>query len=315
MFVRGDAGRLPFADQTFDLVVGSPPYLDARLYLEDGDNPGISRNCREWVSWVLSVTSECLRVSKGLVLWVCAGNTRDFNYRPAPEGLLWEWWKRGGECQCLRPVYWHRVGIPGSGADYWYRADVEYVLAFKRPGRPPYADPLANGHPPKWAPGGAMSYRTTDGTRANQWGAHEGTTGAVRRDGKRESGSRPSHRYSTAKELADSSGESGSKGYNPPVLANPGNLLHTNVGGGLMGHPLAHLNEAPFPTALPAFFIASHCPPGGWVLDPFSGSGSTVQAALELGRHAVGCDIRQSQCVLGRQRIRTVTPELPLSAS
>jgi hypothetical protein len=312
MFIKGDAGRLPFADRSFDLVVGSPPYLDSRLYLEDGKNLGIARDCRAWIAWMLVVTAECLRVCKGPVLWVCAGKTKKFCYHPAPEGLIWKWWERGGECHCLEPVYWHRVGIPGGVSRYWYRSDVERVLLFKRPGRLPYADPQTNGHPPKWAPGGEMSYRVSDGTRVNKWGAHRGTTGAVRRNVKRESGKRPSHRYSTAEELAEAGGKPGSKGYNPPPLANPGNLLHINVGGGLMGHQLAHKNEAPYPVKLPAFFIRSHCPPGGLVLDPFSGSASTVQAALELGRHAVGCDIRQSQCVLGRQRIQT---ELPLSAS
>jgi hypothetical protein len=308
MFVRADAVRLPFADQTFDMVIGSPSYLDCRLYLEDGRDLGIARDCRQWVEWMLNVTTESLRVCKGPVLWVCAGKTKKFCYRPAPEGLIWEWWERGGECHCLEPVYWHRVGIPGGVSPYWYRSDVERVLLFKRPGKLPYADPLANGHPPKWGPGGAMSHRTTDGTRANQWGAHKGTTGAVRRNGKRESGSRPSHRFSTAKELAEADGEAGSKGYNPPVLANPGNLLHVNVGGGLMGHPLAHQTEAPYPVGVPKFFIASHCPPGGWVYDPFSGSGTTVQAALELGRNAVGGDLRQSQCLLSQRRIRSLTP-------
>jgi hypothetical protein len=80
MIVRADALRLPFSDQAFDLVLGSPPYTNARLYLEDGKDLGIARGCREWVEWMLAVTSEALRVSRGLVLWVCAGVTRDWNY-------------------------------------------------------------------------------------------------------------------------------------------------------------------------------------------------------------------------------------------
>jgi hypothetical protein len=43
----------------------------------------------------------------------------------------------------------------------------------------------------------------------------------------------------------------------------------------------------------------------GRVLDPFSGSGTTVAAALTLGRNGVGCDIRVSQCELGRKRLQS----------
>ena len=32
-------------------------------------------------------------------------------------------------------------------------------------------------------------------------------------------------------------------------------------------------------------------PPGGFVLDPFVGSGTTLEVATELGRHSVGVDL------------------------
>jgi hypothetical protein len=338
VIARADAVRLPFADQTFDLVMGSPPYVDARLYLEDGRNLGISRDCREWVEWMLAVTTEALRVSRGLVLWVCAGVTRDWNYQPAPEGLLYRWWERGGECHCLRPVYWHRVGIPGSGGEQWFRADVEYVLAFKRPGQLPWADPLANGHPPKWAPGGEMSHRRNDGMQCNgRFGGIDrgGGPGNLNPDGTRDNRVRPSHKNAhgvridkpvgtrqyghreeretetyraTNRAMRQPNGLREDQAYESPILANPGCLVHTNVGGGQLGHKLAHENEAPFPEDLAAWFIASHAKPGGSVFDPFLGSGTTAAAALSLGRKGFGCDLRQSQCRLARRRIGTVTP-------
>jgi hypothetical protein len=291
MNARADAVRLPFADRTFDLVMGSPPYIDARLYLEDGADLGISRDCREWVEWMLAVTIEALRVSRGLVLWVCAGVTRGRNYQPGPEGLLWRWWERGGECHCLRPVIWHRYGISGSGSDQWFRADTEYVLAFKRPGPLPWADNLANGAPPKFPVGGMISHRLRDGSRVNR-PVHK-VGGGRRSNGK--------SRLDEPRALV--------KSYSEPDIANPGNLLSTGAtGGNHLGSPLAHENEAPYPQELAEWFVASHCPPSGLVLDPFSGSGTTVAAALSLGRRGVGCDLRQSQCLLSRKRIGTVTP-------
>ena len=106
-FLCADAARLPFADDTFDMVFTSPPYLDCRTYGIAGQ-----RKCQAWIDWMLGVVSECVRVTRGLVLVNCAGVTRDWNYQPGPEGLLYEWWKRGG--RAWRPAFWHRVGIPGS---------------------------------------------------------------------------------------------------------------------------------------------------------------------------------------------------------
>jgi hypothetical protein len=86
-------------------------------------------------------------------------------------------------------------------------------------------------------------------------------------------------------------------------LANPGNVIRATVGGGLMGSPLAHENEAPFPVALAEFFIKSFAPPGGLVLDCFSGSGTTGAGAVRHGRRLAGGDLRPPHVELSRHRI------------
>ena len=320
-FLQADACRLPFADQSVDLVFGSPPYADARSY-----GIGAGRKCQAWIDWMLEVTREAVRVSRGLVLWVCAGVTRKHCYWPGPEGLVYAWWARGG--RCWRPAYWHRVGIPGSGGKQWLRADVEYVVAFTGCEKYlPWADNTANGHPPLWAPGGAMSYRDSEGTRRNQWGAGEKSANTRKANGTRQPPGRPSHVFRACGPSRRKSGTMkmtrrcvrGYQGgdtrqedlYVPPVLANPGCLVNgIKVGGGLLGHRLAHKNEAPFPEKLADWFIRGWCPPGGTVLDPFSGSGTTVASAVKLGRRGIGCDLRLSQCQLGARRCRDVQPVL-----
>lgn len=102
--------------------------------------------------------------------------------------------------------------------------------------------------------------------------------------------------------------------YAPPDFANPGNVLKCDIGGGAMGHVLAHENEAPFPLELPTFFVKSFAPPGGTVCDPFSGSGTTMEAAIGNGRNFIGCDIRQSQVDLALKRLSSITPDLFASA-
>jgi DNA modification methylase len=82
------------------------------------------------------------------------------------------------------------------------------------------------------------------------------------------------------------------------------------VGGGVMGSKLCHENEAPFPESLAEFFVRSFCRPGGTVLDPFSGSGTTGAVALKTGRRYIGIDVRGSQTKLTARRLAEVQLEL-----
>ena len=87
------------------------------------------------------------------------------------------------------------------------------------------------------------------------------------------------------------------------------NMITCSVGGGKMGHSLAHENEAPFPSMLAEFFIRSFCPPDGLVLDPWCGSGTTCAVAAQCGRRFVGVDIRESQIELTYRRLCSKEPE------
>lgn len=91
--------------------------------------------------------------------------------------------------------------------------------------------------------------------------------------------------------------------YRDPDVSNPGNVIKLTVGNGHLGWDGAHENEAPFPQELADFFVRSFCPPGGVVLDCFSGSGTTVAAAVAAGRNGIGVDLRASQCWLGETRL------------
>lgn len=281
---------------TADMVITSPPYMDARTYGIDAQ-----RDCDQWVEWMLPIVAELVRVTKGPVFVNCAGVTRDWQYWPGCEGLSYRAYKAG--IIQRRPAYWHKVGIPGSGGVDYLRADIEYVLCFtKCKGRFPWSDNTANGHPPKWGPGGAMSHRTTSGRRVNQWGhsfESGGTGGPI--DDVTCRPPRPSHRLTKA---GDNGKPLREQAYLPPTLANPGNLISgIPVGGGLLGHPLAHENEAPYPVKFAEWFIRSWCPPDGVVLDPFGGSGTTAHAARNLKRRAILMDIRESQCDLMKRRL------------
>jgi site-specific DNA-methyltransferase (adenine-specific) len=67
-------------------------------------------------------------------------------------------------------------------------------------------------------------------------------------------------------------------------MAYPTNVLHMATECGNKSH------SAAFPRGLPAWFINLFTSAGDMVLDPFVGSGTTIDAAVELGRRVVGID-------------------------
>jgi site-specific DNA-methyltransferase (adenine-specific) len=63
------------------------------------------------------------------------------------------------------------------------------------------------------------------------------------------------------------------------------------------GHP------APFPVELARRAIRLSCWPGEVVLDPFAGSGTTLLAARQLGRRAIGVETSERYCELAAARL------------
>lgn len=261
-------------DDTFDLSIMSPPYEDARLY---GDL-NYKVKGQEWVDWAVERYVECVRVTKGLVVWVVEGRTRQFRWSATPALMMADLHRAGVKLR--KPPIYHRVGIPGSGGPDWWRNDYEFCIAASK-GRLPWSDNTASGEPPKYGPGGKPSHRKQNGQRVNQgeptvedgknWGRHR-----LRR-----------HSYE----------------YVPPERANPGNVLKIPVGGAHMGSPLAHENEAPFPEALIEPYVKCFCPPDGIVFDGFCGSGTTLAVAIKNGRQYFGVDVREDQIALSERRI------------
>lgn len=66
---------------------------------------------------------------------------------------------------------------------------------------------------------------------------------------------------------------------------------------------------AVYPEALLRIPILATCPENGIVLDPFSGTGTTVSAAVKLGRRGIGIELSPEYLKVSKQRIQ---PTLPL---
>lgn len=83
-----------------------------------------------------------------------------------------------------------------------------------------------------------------------------------------------------------------------PNGKNPGAIISipTNHTGGI--HP------ATYPEELCRIPILTSCPPGGIVLDPFSGIGTTLISAKKLGRRYVGIEINPVYAEKARERLK-----------
>jgi len=75
--------------------------------------------------------------------------------------------------------------------------------------------------------------------------------------------------------------------------------------------PYKGAHFATFPTALIEPCVLAGSRPGDIVLDPFMGSGTTAQVAIQHGRQYLGCELNQDYGDLQQERIAKATPEKP----
>jgi site-specific DNA-methyltransferase (adenine-specific) len=84
----------------------------------------------------------------------------------------------------------------------------------------------------------------------------------------------------------------------------PTNVLHIPMETANTGH------SAPFPVALPGWFIRLFTKAGDTVLDPFMGSGTTAVAAIYLDRHFIGIERNDGYRALANDRIAAATQRM-----
>jgi len=78
--------------------------------------------------------------------------------------------------------------------------------------------------------------------------------------------------------------------------------------------PSAHDHPTPKPVALPGRFIDLHSAPGELVLDPFAGGGTTLRAAKDRGRRAIGVEVDERWCELAAGRLAQDVLDLEAAA-
>ena len=92
-------------------------------------------------------------------------------------------------------------------------------------------------------------------------------------------------------------------------IARPSNVIEAKTESSQGSH------SAPFPRAIPEFFIKAFSDEGDVVFDPFLGSGTTMAAAAVLGRTGYGTEISPAYCDVVIRRMQNLIPDTPVILS
>jgi DNA modification methylase len=327
LFLCGDAVRTLklFPAASVHCVVTSPPYFGHRRYA--GGGIGAESGWRDYVAALGAVTAELLRVLAPTgSLWLNLGDT----YRGKRQlGIPWRvaFHLTDEQGWALRnSVVWHKVkGGPDTSKDK-LRNVHELLFHFVRQPRSYFYDDRAVRRAPRAARvenGAVVSATGVRGVRyrrqielstsldaeekAEALAALDETLGEVAAgrlaDFRMVIRGRQRATHSDVQAVSGRARELQERGFY---------FLRYHPGGAKLGDVWDILPEdsqgrgthfAPFPADLCRTPIAATCPPGGVVLDPFCGTGTTMLVASELGHRSIGIDLAEDYLAIARERV------------
>jgi DNA modification methylase len=327
-------------------VATSPPFYGLRDYDVDGQI-GLEDTPYEWAARLVEVFAECRRVLRDDgTLWIECGDSYCANtgrvleggervstedggsWRPAawsggsitprphptkPKDLLGSpwllafalradgWWLRG--CN----IWAKPNAMPESAQDRCTTAH-SYVFHLSKQARY-WFDADAIAEPAKWERWGDQTTPKHEGTDTAAGWIKPKTKNELARefDHRRPVGQRWKEKEFTRsrenREAIDGvrGFSSGTPNYVHPNGKRPRSVWTIPT----QGYPEAHF--ATWPEKLAARIILAACPPGGTVLDPFVGSGTTCKVARDHGRHSVGIDLNADYLELAAKRLQQLS--------
>ncbi len=264
--LEGDAATTlaTFSDEFVDCVVTSPPYYQCRTYTGDSYEIGRETSPYAYIDSLLDVTDELSRVLK-------------------PEGTLFFVIDTATEdkedlliptyfADCLKPVFfvkrliiWQKNNILPVGWQNNFVRDYEFVI-FAVKEKNHYFNPIFEDFSPK-----------------------------SRKDEVYNGKSTKNYAVASAQDPSDSK-----RSIIDSMARNPGRRMRSVWQINTVPNKL---HTAGFPPELVHRCVEAGCPPGGVVLDPFCGSGTTCAVAKEMGRDWVGIDLDPVCVKYARERM------------
>jgi DNA modification methylase len=296
-------------DESINCCVTSPPYWGLRDYGVDGQL-GLEPTPEEYVAKMVEVFREVKRVlRKDGTLWLNLGDTYNgtkigntetkknprvvsdsFIKKSAPNvkvkdliGIPWMvafalradgWWLRSD-------IIWAKGNpMPESVTDRPTKAH-EYIFLLSKSARYFYDAEAIKEEAKEWT-GQAATFKR-EGGKATQLHVPGQARVSHRPDRKQDQ----VHRRYT--------------GFNDRYEQGPKRNKRTVWNINTKPFPEAHF--AVFPPEIPEICIKAGCPEGGTVLDPFTGAGTTLFVAEQLGRNSIGIELNPEYCEIIRRRM------------
>lgn len=286
-------------DESIHCCVTSPPYFGLRDYGVDGQI-GLEPTMQEYIVKLVQVFDEVRRVlRKDGTCWLNLGDSYNARRNGGHPGGKKQWKpdqvKHQGRSGCnektLKPkdlmLIPHRIAIALQDAGWWVRNDV----VWHKPNPMPESckDRCTRSHEYIFHLSKSEKYfydanAIREEAKAERWGGDDFTPPTK-----------------TKMEGTGTRGLNRERSMFGDGTRNKRSVWTMNT----KPYPDAHF--ATFPPELPATCIKAGCPEGGIVLDPFAGSGTTLDVAKELGRNAIGIELSPDYCDLIVDRCRQLT--------
>ncbi|WCO67899.1 site-specific DNA-methyltransferase [Iamia majanohamensis] len=323
LVLRSDAGRLPLPDASVDLIVTSPPYFALRSYQDGGQHydgqVGGEPHWRDFLEALWKVTAECWRVLKPTgSLWVNLGDK--YSGAGGPGGDYNAGGLKDGQPRYGAADYWSKMAPANTGIRSKSLMGLPWRYALGCIDG--HADPDGKGWVLRaevvWSKPNGMPESVRDRVRRSheQWfhftreGSYYADLDPLRTDVvPGQSASARTFARATCPRPESPAGPAQHRADRDPVPAeHPKGAAPRSVWD-VATEPLRvpdHLGVdhfAAFPTEFPRRIILGWSPPGGVVLDPFGGTGTTAMVARAHDRRGISADLSADYCRLARWRI------------
>ena len=322
--------RLPA--ESIDMCITSPPYWALRDYGVEGQL-GLEPTFKEYIEKLCCVFDEIKRVlKKEGTCWVNLGDTyggsncgygqtetssgfqnvkrqpyyatsknRPLAAKVMPKCLLMipfrfaiEMVNRGWILR--NTIIWHKPNCVPSSVKDRFTVDFEYIFFFSKNGKYNFEK--------QYEPWG-KDKRESGIARARKYGYQGKGTYQDWYFNKRKKQSWVDHENDLGKGFGHQCrGQSSRK---PPLIHPFGR--NKRCVWAIPTKPFKDAHFATYPPELIETPIRAGCPQDGIVLDPFSGSGTTAEVALRLGRRAIGIDLNPEYIKMSKRRLESFLKE------